>query len=585
MAETGERLTALSRWGTLAVAAFAFAAYALACAPTPYLLDSAALAQTSFGLGIAHPPGEPLSLLWGKLFCLLPLGSVAFRVGLSQAFAGAVAAAFLFRIGLRVLGRLDDGGALGAGTRVVLAAAAALGFAFAPGAIIVADRPEVYAVQTALSLAALLAALRCIDDEDPRLLLVAALLIGLGLGNHPLVAGLAGLGACVAALPVLRARLVGWSVGALIAGALVLAYLPVRAYALAAHPDPDLISWGDARSLSGFLWVISAKTFAAKAGIVHTAADPTDLPFVLMEELEVALALLAPAGAFFLMRRRALRLPGAVVLVAWAGSAVSALNGGFNAQNPDIRGYLGVAIALTALLATIGIAVLLVWFGRPRLRPALAVLLLAGALTRFPSGNAYPGLRQAAAADTVAGRLLGELPVRATLLTAYYETAFLVGYQRLVEGRRPDIAWAHLGFAASPGYTERIARTEPELGDLLTAHRRQPLQLEVVSRLPRPLRMEADDHVSPALRAALAPAGLTWGLKPAEDSPLPPWIRAEAQQDRQVLGFLAFRGYLDAQLACDNGFRAVAAERLALVLDLLPRDQQARALQARCPAP
>src|SRR6185369_2463278 len=100
-----------------------------------------------------------------------------------------------------------------------LAAAAALGFAYAPGAIIVADRPEVYALQTALSLGTLLAALRALDDEDARWLLLAALLLGLGVANHPLVAGLTGLGATAAALPFLRqqrARLVALSVVAVL---------------------------------------------------------------------------------------------------------------------------------------------------------------------------------------------------------------------------------------------------------------------------------------------------------------------------------------------------------------------------------
>ena len=67
-------------WSTTLVALLAFAVYVLTAAPAPYLLDSAELAAASFGLGVAHPPGEPVALLWGKLFTLLPLGSVAFKV-------------------------------------------------------------------------------------------------------------------------------------------------------------------------------------------------------------------------------------------------------------------------------------------------------------------------------------------------------------------------------------------------------------------------------------------------------------------------------------------------------------------------
>jgi hypothetical protein len=63
---------------------------------TAYPLDSAELATAAFGLGVAHPPGEETSLLFAKLFTLLPLGSVAFKVALSQAAAGALAAVLVF---------------------------------------------------------------------------------------------------------------------------------------------------------------------------------------------------------------------------------------------------------------------------------------------------------------------------------------------------------------------------------------------------------------------------------------------------------------------------------------------------------
>ncbi len=47
-------------------------------------------------LGIAHPTGYPLYILSGKLFSLLPAGSVAWRVNLTSAVFGAVAAGLLY---------------------------------------------------------------------------------------------------------------------------------------------------------------------------------------------------------------------------------------------------------------------------------------------------------------------------------------------------------------------------------------------------------------------------------------------------------------------------------------------------------
>jgi hypothetical protein len=584
----------LARVASVVVGVAAFAAYALCCAPSAYLLDSAELAQAAFGLGVAHPPGEPVAALWGKLFCLLPVGSIAFRVGLAQAAAGAVAAVLLLRIALRVTALVDRERALSPLTHVGLAVAAALGFAFAPGVVIVGDRPEVYALQTALSLGAVLAALRALEAEDPRCLLLAALLLGLGVANHPLVAGLTGVGATLAALPFLRAqraRLIALAVLALLAGAATIAYLPARAAALfaqAAERGADTILWGDPRTPAGLWWVLSAHTFATKASVVHTAAAPFDLPFVLMEELEVVFALLAPLGIVFLLRRAATRLCGLVALGSWAGSIAAALYAGFDPANPDVRGYLGPAIALTAVFSiaamTAGLIPLSRW-KRPWLAPALAAAMVLATLTRFPAGSRYPGLRHTAAADWMAGALLAEQRVRGALVTAHFESAFLVGYQRLVEGRRPDLAWAHLGFLAHPGARARLGLAEPELGPLLDGHL-APQTFATLDR-QRPLRLEPDDHLPRGLRARLVLDGATWRLAHGGEERVlapPPSVLAEAAVDRQVRGFIAWRAYGDALLACENRLTLSARHSLALLHQLLPQDERASRLRAECAA-
>src|SRR5581483_5450451 len=129
------------------------------------------------------------------------------------------------------------------------------------------------------------------------------------------------------------------------------------------------------------------------------------LPFFFMEELEPAFALLAPAGAFFLLRRRELRLRAAVVLLAGAGSALAAVIGGLDPANPDVRGYLGPALAVAALLSATAIVVAAPLARRAWIPPALAGALFIGALSRFPVPSEYPGLRRSAAADLVVGRL------------------------------------------------------------------------------------------------------------------------------------------------------------------------------------
>ncbi len=53
--------------------------YMLTVCSTVYLGDSGELTAAAFSLGVGHPSGYPLYALLGKVFCLIPIGNVAFR--------------------------------------------------------------------------------------------------------------------------------------------------------------------------------------------------------------------------------------------------------------------------------------------------------------------------------------------------------------------------------------------------------------------------------------------------------------------------------------------------------------------------
>ena len=56
-------------------------------------------------LGVAHPTGYPLFVIIGKLFSLLPIGSMAFRVNLVSAVSASLAALVVFSLVVRLTGR------------------------------------------------------------------------------------------------------------------------------------------------------------------------------------------------------------------------------------------------------------------------------------------------------------------------------------------------------------------------------------------------------------------------------------------------------------------------------------------------
>jgi hypothetical protein len=587
-----------------------FALYVVLCAPAPYLLDSAELAAASHGLGVAHPPGETVALLWGKLFTLLPVGSVAFRVGVSQGAAAALTAALLFRLSLRTLGTLGESAA--SSPSILLSLAAALGFAFAPGVVISASRPEVYALATLLAVGALHVAGR----DDPRGLLLASLLLGLGMANHPLVAAAAALGVAVAlsswlrpleggpSREVPRGRLLALCTGALLAGLAILAYLPARAFALmtGAPASNEIIAWGDGRTLAGLWWILSGRTFLAKTAVVQQNADPLAAPFVILQEVGVLAPLALLGLGLGLLRRPGRRALGGLAAAA-AGALLAALRGGFDAQNPDIRGYLGLCIAALAVLGAAAVGLLL--GERPRSgvrRLAGATLLLAVLLTTLPR-LPERSLASARAADLAGHQLLDSAPPRAVVLTTHFETAFLLSYQRAVEGRRPDLDWAHLGFVRGPGYAERLLAARPALAPLVEAQLLGVLGPRQLLADRRPVLVEPA-LLEARVQAVLLPAGVLWRAaiedRDAGDDgqdtsavdgglhhhllPLPELAFTEAARDRQVRGFFGFRAYGDAALACARGLQDAARLRVGELLRLLPEDERTRALVASCPA-
>src|SRR6266704_2816779 len=82
----------------------ALALYVLTLAPTPQFWDTSAYVTATHALGIAPPPGNPMFIILGHAWGLLPLGAAyAARINLFAAVTSAAAAGFWFLIGERWL--------------------------------------------------------------------------------------------------------------------------------------------------------------------------------------------------------------------------------------------------------------------------------------------------------------------------------------------------------------------------------------------------------------------------------------------------------------------------------------------------
>src|SRR3954449_7882969 len=81
-----------------------FLMYLLTLAPSTAMWDTSEYMAAAYTLGLPHPPGNPLFVLIGRVFAILPIApTTALRINLLAAICSAVSAGMWFLITERVL--------------------------------------------------------------------------------------------------------------------------------------------------------------------------------------------------------------------------------------------------------------------------------------------------------------------------------------------------------------------------------------------------------------------------------------------------------------------------------------------------
>ncbi len=197
--------------------------YIVTLAPTTSMWDTSEYIAAAYVVGLPHPPGNPLFVLIGRVFALLPIApTVAMRINVLAAICSAASAFFWFLITERVLVSWIT-------TRWQRLAGAALSALIGSTAFTVWNQSvvneKVYTVSL-LGIAAIswLTVRWCDDPEDrnaDRLLVLVAYILGLGYANH--MAGMLAAPAVGLAVLVRRPRtLLRWKL--LLACAVALAF-------------------------------------------------------------------------------------------------------------------------------------------------------------------------------------------------------------------------------------------------------------------------------------------------------------------------------------------------------------------------
>jgi hypothetical protein len=431
--------------------------------------DSGDLLVASATLGIPHPTGYPLFVLLGRAASLLPIGSVAFRINLVAAAAGAASVFFLALLVLELAARRDPADApsdAGAGVErrdrieggaILAALGAALAYAFSRGAWSQSVLAEVYTLNAAFLGAVLWATARA-DRGSVRHLALAAYLLGLGLTNHLLLLAAAPAVALVTARLAFRRSIGPFELVLLplllIWGATLDLYLPIRAMR-----GPEF-SWGAPTTPERLWWVVSGAQYASHffgrgvdAIARHLAPGRwgVDFGFALPA---IGIGLLGAAWA---------RPRGTLPLLASAAAAVALLS---VYSIPDDVGYWMPVFYLVCALAGLGWVALWRRAGRRRVvRAGIAAAALAaggyGLAAHYRGVDASKDVRP----WMWANHNLAAVEPNALIVSEYDGRTFALWFYKTTGIHRThrELAVVYKYLLIWPWYQRHLARTYPTL--------------------------------------------------------------------------------------------------------------------------
>ncbi|MBW1742973.1 MAG: DUF2723 domain-containing protein [Deltaproteobacteria bacterium] len=228
--------------------------YLYTTCPTVYLGDSGELTAAAFSLGIPHNSGYPLYALIGKLFCMVPVGPIGFRMNVMSSMFAVLTVWLVYSLIFRIT------------TSKLSSFAGTLFLAFTPVLWSQTVSAEVYTLH--VFFVALLMRLLWWWDEDKQFVRIALFVFvtGLSFGNHMQTVMLAPAVIFIVLSGHYRTLLNAKNLcflSALFLLALSLyLYLPIRTEAGAA------IHWGDPNTLDRFLAHVTAS--AHREGYVLT---------------------------------------------------------------------------------------------------------------------------------------------------------------------------------------------------------------------------------------------------------------------------------------------------------------------------
>jgi hypothetical protein len=440
-----------------------FGVYLKTLCPTITFADSGELITASYLLAIPHSPGSPLYCLLGKLFTLLPLGSVAYRVNLMSAFFASLSVVLVYLIVLLIQRQTSSTKDYPLSFSSHIApVVGSLCLAFSKSFWSYALVAEIYAFKAFFLLLLVFILFKWFHAHHRQpiasryYLYLFALIYGLSLSNHiSMILFLPAFGYFI--LMIDRRLLFDFKKVILLllfffVGLALYLYLPIRSLA---NPALD---WGNPENLQNFIWLVTGRQYQHRLFTLPASQLLRQLRTYLINlkiEFTWLPIFLGIFGLGSLFRKRGLFF---FLLFIYLIDLV--FNLGQAAPPAPVHFFLS-SFLIFSLWIGYGLSSILVYVKKSTVSYLLPVFLLLPLISwqihydKVDQSNNY-------AAYDWAGNVLGVVEEKGIIVD---QLPFPFWYLQYVEKRRPDVTTiaSSLFSHPFPWYLEKVQAEHPEL--------------------------------------------------------------------------------------------------------------------------
>jgi hypothetical protein len=476
----------------------AFGLYLSTLAPTVTFEDSGELIAAAYNLGVPHEPGYPLFTIAGRVFSMLPINSVAFRLNLMSAFFSALGALFLTWAALLMIEEIRKSGPdYPRSYIIVFASSLFAGILMATSyenweqSIIT----EVYGLNTMFTGLILLLAVAWRRQKENRMrhFLLISYLLGLTLSNHTTSLMFVPVLFIYAFLEdrkfILNLKILLSGAGLLFLGLTPYIYLPI---ASARNP---LMDWGNPENWTNFLRTVSRHQYGLglQQNFDRYMAQLSAYLDLLWQQWLPLFLIIAVIGVVVLYKSRKIYFYLAILLLIFAAPVTTFLTD-FDVTIPNkmvaaehkalvsvfyIPSYIGIA-----LLVGVGIYYLIGKLARFVPSARFIEYTVAIVMVALPFGLAYNNYRQLDMSnyyftEDYAESLFTTVSDSGMVFADWDPYYFPLNYYQFVEGRRTDILAIDQKLLQRSWYIQwlrdhypaLIRKSEREVGEFLEAVR------------------------------------------------------------------------------------------------------------------